>query len=338
MKKLQVNIQTFTQHGLQIPNRESQLNLKPIMKKICICLIALSTLGCQELTDIVPPSGTVDTPITPPVTPVPKPDTTAVVVSDYRSELNVAYGSDQLQKLDVYLPNLSSGKQASVSIIMIHGGGWKEGDKSFITSLAEKLKAQKKNIAIFNINHRLTFMQGVKLNEQLADIGSVINFINSNKAKYNLSGDIVLFGHSAGGHLALTYAYKNTSNPNIKAVVGLAAPTDLTQADIQKSIVDKNGQNLTELLVGVPYSQNPDAYVQSSPFHIVPKNAQPTLLLYGDADQIVNFSQGEKLFEKLKTLNVKTAFKKYSQGTHDLNNMNDIFEQTTAFMKGNGVD
>ena len=109
-------------------------------------------------------------------------------------------------------------------------------------------------------------------------------------------------------------------------------------ADLQKNIVDKNGENLTELLVGVPYSQNPDAYVQSSPFHIVPKNAQPTLLLYGDADQIVNFSQGEKLFEKLKTLNVKTAFKKYSQGTHDLNNMNDIFEQTTAFMKGNGVD
>lgn len=311
------------------------------MKKIFFCLITFATLGCQDLADIIPSSkkdaDTPTAPITPtPTTPPTLTDTVGVVVSDYRSELNVAYGSNELQKFDMYLPNLSSGKQASVAIIMIHGGGWKEGDKGFITALADKLKAQKKNIAIFNINHRLTFMPGVKLNEQLADIGSVISFINSNKAKYNLSGDIVLFGHSAGGHLALTYAYKNTSNSNIKAVIGLAAPTDLTQPDIQKSIVDKNGANLVELLVGVPYSQNPEAYAQSSPLHIVPKNAQPTLLLYGDADQIVNFSQGEKLFEKLKTLNVRTTFKKYPQGTHELTNMNDILEQTTAFLKGNG--
>lgn len=307
------------------------------MKKLSFLLITLVTLACQDLANILPNSKKGDDTQNPPVVQTP-PDTTPVVVTDYRSELNVAYGSDELQKLDIYLPNIASGKQASIAVIMIHGGGWKEGDKGFITSLAEKLTAQKNNIAIFNINHRLTFMQGVKLNEQLADISAVINYINSNKTKYNLSGNIILFGHSSGGHLALTYAYKNTSNANIKAVVGLAAPTDLTQADLQKNIVDKNGANLTELLVGVPYSQNPGAYEQSSPYYIVPKNAQPTLLLYGDADQIVNFSQGEKLFEKLKTLNVKTAFKKYPQGTHDLQNMNDIFEQTLSFMKTNAVD
>lgn len=297
------------------------------MKKLSFFIIALVSFGCQGLADILP-SSKKETAI----------DNTPVVVADYRSELNVSYGSDELQKFDMYLPNLSSGTQASTAIIMIHGGGWKEGDKGYTTSLAENLKAQKKNIAIFNINHRLTFMAGVKLNEELADISSVINFINANKTKYNLSGDIILFGHSSGGHLALTYAYKNTANTNIKAVIGLAAPTDLTQADLQKSIVDKNGTNLTELLVGVPYSQNPNAYEQSSPYFIASKKAPPTLLLYGDSDQIVNYNQGEKLYEKLKNLNVKTTFKKYSQGTHDLNNMNDIFEQTTTFMNANAVD
>ncbi len=91
-------------------------------------------------------------------------------------------------------------------------------------------------------------------------------------------------------------------------------------------------------MIGVPFSQNPEAYSQSSPLFIVNQNAQPTLLLYGDTDQIVNYRQGETLFEKLKTLNVKTTFKKYSQGTHDLDNMNDIFDQTTAFLKANGVN
>lgn len=292
------------------------------------------SLACKELSDIVP-SGTVETPPVP-VTPVPTTppkDTSAIVVNDYRSELNVAYGSDPLQKLDIYLPNLSNDNQASLTMIMIHGGGWKEGDKGYINSLVDRLKAQKKNVAVLNINHRLTFMAGIKLNEQLADIGSVVNFINSNKTKYNLSSRTVLFGYSSGGHLALMYAYQNTTNTNIKAVIGLVAPTDLSISDLQKSIVDKNGENLIELMVGVPYSQKPEAFTQSSPLYIVSQKAQPTLLLYGDADQTVNYSQGEKLFEKLKTMNVKTTFKKYPQGTHELTNMNDIFEQTMAFLK-----
>jgi len=303
-----------------------------MMKKILLCLITLTHLGCKELTDVVP----VDTIETPQV-PTPT-DTTTILITDYRSELNIAYGSDQLQSFDIYSPNFSSSKEASVAMIMIHGGGWKEGDKDFINPLVEKLKAQKKNIVIFNINHRLTFMEGVKLNEQLTDIGAVVNFINSNKAKYNLSGSIVLLGYSSGGHLALMYAYKNTSNKNIKAVVGLVAPTDLSMPDIQKSIVDKNGENLIETLIGVPYNQKPEAYVQSSPYYIVNQNAQPTLLLYGDADQTINYSQGEKLFEKLQTLNVKTTFKKYSQGTHELTNMNDVFEQTITFLQANAVN
>jgi acetyl esterase/lipase len=299
------------------------------MKKSFLCFIILSQLGCKDLTNVVPVENPQGTPVQTPAD---------VVITGYKSELNIAYGSEQLQNLDVYLPNLLSGKQASIALIMIHGGGWKEGDKGYINPLVETLKAQKKNIAIFNINHRLTFMQGVKLNEQLADIGAVISFINSNKAKYNLSGSIVLMGYSSGGHLALVYAYKNTSNSNIKAVVGLVAPTDLSMPDIQKNIVDKNGENLIELLIGVPYNQKPEAYTQASPYYIVTKNAQPTLLLYGDADQTVNYSQGEKLFKKLNTLNVKTSFKKYSQGTHELSNMNDIFEQTIVFLKANTVN
>ena len=44
-----------------------------------------------------------------------------------RETLDVAYGDDAQQKLDVYLPTTSSGRRPAV--VWVHGGGWTEGDK-----------------------------------------------------------------------------------------------------------------------------------------------------------------------------------------------------------------
>src|SRR6185436_17363983 len=67
------------------------------------------------------------------------------------TKLDVAYGADPQQKMDVYLP---AGRTAAATkvIILIHGGGWNQGDKADFTAYVDTLKRRMPTYAIFNIN------------------------------------------------------------------------------------------------------------------------------------------------------------------------------------------
>ena len=68
--------------------------------------------------------------------------------------LNVSYGTNTQQKMDVYLPATRSTAATKV-IIMIHGGGWNTGDKADFNEYVDSLKKREPSYAIFNINYRL---------------------------------------------------------------------------------------------------------------------------------------------------------------------------------------
>ena len=53
-------------------------------------------------------------------------------------QFNVAYGSDPLQKFDVYMP-ATLPKNAPV-IVMVHGGGWYQGDKTDTPVVTNKVQ------------------------------------------------------------------------------------------------------------------------------------------------------------------------------------------------------
>lgn len=49
---------------------------------------------------------------------------------------DIAYGNDQAQRFDVYIPN---NKQANAPVIMmVHGGGWRRGDKAMSRMVENK--------------------------------------------------------------------------------------------------------------------------------------------------------------------------------------------------------
>lgn len=53
--------------------------------------------------------------------------------------LNVSYGADALQNMDVYLPANRS-TAATPVCIMIHGGSWTGGDKNYFAEYADTFK------------------------------------------------------------------------------------------------------------------------------------------------------------------------------------------------------
>lgn len=249
--------------------------------------------------------------------------------------LNVSYGTDPLQKMDIYLP-ANRTVTATRAIILIHGGGWTQGDKNDFTLMVDTLKKRLPDYAIFNINYRLAAWPANLFPTQELDVKAAVEFIYGNRSSYLVSDKFVLLGASAGGHLSLLHAYKYNSPVKIKAVVDFFGPADMV--DMHNNPGSYPSVAIALLLGGTPTS-NPSMYQQSSPVTYVSAASCPTIIIQGGADPLVNATtQSLALKNKLTTASVVNEYVLYPTGGHgDWNaaTYTDAYNKIQAFLAAN---
>lgn len=219
--------------------------------------------------------------------------------------LDVAYGINEKQKLDLYLPN--NNENLSKVIIAVHGGGWDSGDKSTLTSFCERLVLENPDYAIINLNYRL---QENNLNfafpNQFFDINLAIDFLISNSNLYHIKPEFALIGSSAGGHLSLMYDYLYDNNDDkVKTVISFGGPTNLAtpyyleNTDINTLIelfLDK--KFYTKNFCTIPNTN--ETYLKLvSPIIWVNETSSPTFQFHGNVDDIVPLEDAISLKETL---------------------------------------
>lgn len=245
--------------------------------------------------------------------------------------MNIPYGSDTSQRMDIYLPAGRS-KDSTKSIILIHGGGWNGGNKSDFTSYIDSFKVRMPHYAVFNLNYRLV-NTGQLFPAQENDIRSALDFITRNAAGYRIdTSRMVILGASAGAHLALLQAYKY-QHPQIKAVIDFFGPSDLT------AMYSHPWHPLVtyalQMVTGTTLAANPSIYRQSSPAHFISKNSPPTLIFHGGKDMIVNISQSRELQRKLEEVNIPNELVVYPGEQHGWSgkNLHDSFDRIQKFLE-----
>jgi len=247
--------------------------------------------------------------------------------------LDVSYGSNAQQKMDVYLPAGRSTATTKV-IIMIHGGGWNSGDKADFNAYVDSLKKREPTYAIFNINYRLANAPDI-FPAQEQDVKAAVEFIYGKRSEYGISDKFVLIGASAGAHLALLQAYKITSPVKAKAVVDFFGPADLIE------MYNNPTTPLVPLLLNAVTGGNPTTsnaiYTQSSPINFVTAQSPPTIVLHGGADIVVSVSQSVFLNAKLATSGVTRQYVYYPAEGHGWvgANLTDSFNKIQAFLAAN---
>jgi acetyl esterase/lipase len=115
-----------------------------------------------------------------------------------RHELDVPYGKDPKQRMDLYFP---TAKAANAPVLLfLHGGGFREGDRKQYGYVGEPFA--KHGIITVVASYRLT-TSGFTHPAQPDDTKAIVAWIHKNIARYG--GDpnaIYISGHSAGAILA----------------------------------------------------------------------------------------------------------------------------------------
>jgi len=244
-------------------------------------------------------------------------DNTTEVPLEKTEFKDVTYGEHQQQKYDIYLPKNRNANSTKV-FILIHGGGWIEGDKKDMNDFATELQKSYPDYAVVNINYRLASINNSPFPMQIDDIKSIISHLKQKKEEYQISNQYALIGTSAGGHLSMLYAYAHDSKKEVDMVASIVGPTNLTD-DAYVNATGAGFQYLFALIqqiTGINFKTNSDYFVGVSPLHVATNSASPTILFYGGKDPLIPVSQGIDMHAKLDQLGVTNEFTLYPEEGH----------------------
>jgi acetyl esterase/lipase len=211
--------------------------------------------------------------------------------------------------MDFYRHKLS-GAPAPL-LLFIHGGGWNHGTRNEYLGYA--LHFAELGYTTATVTYR--FASEAPYPACVEDIAEAVRFVFKNGEKYHYDPDrVVLIGGSAGAHLAMLTAYGwhkageapdsgmvSAGNREIKAVVDLYGPTDLTASYARENY-------MVERLMARKYKEAPGLYKEASPITFADQNAPPTLILHGTGDNLVPVVQAELLKTKLDSLKIPNVY------------------------------
>jgi acetyl esterase/lipase len=207
-------------------------------------------------------------------------------------KLNKSIGVDL--SMEIYQP---PEKAIYPALVVIYGGAWRGGSPESYPEFNRYMAAR--GYTVFAIDYR--HAPRYRYPTQLEDVVTSLNFIRENAAKYEADAErIVLFGRSAGAHLAMLAAYNTNALP-VKGVISYYGPVNLTEGYNDPPFPDPiNTRAVLEDFLGGSPQQLPEKYQAASPINYVNKKVAPTLLIYGSQDHLVEGKYGRQIYKALQ--------------------------------------
>ena len=215
------------------------------------------------------------------------------------------------------------------AVIYLHGGSWIGGDQDtggfIIHDVGDALN--KDGFLVASANYRLG--PDEPWPAQIVDAKCAVRYLRANAEALDIDpGEIGIWGHSAGGHLASLVGttgpdagwdvgpYLNQSSA-VEAVADLAGPSNLV------TLGEEGGpglvkDNFKSLLGNVSPEQLPAELKAASPVTYVSNGDPPFLIIHGDMDPIVPLAQSEELARALEAAHVPVSLVVVKGGGHAL--------------------
>jgi acetyl esterase/lipase len=183
---------------------------------------------------------------------------------------NIRYGDAAAQRMDVYLPAQAQGAPV---IFMVHGGGWRHGDKAAASVVQNKMTRWIEHGFVFvSINYRL--LPGTQVDEQAKDVVRALASAQSKAAEWGADGSrFILMGHSAGAHLIALLA----ARPALALDAGARPWLGTVALDSAAYDVEQIMQARHLRLYDTAFGEDAAYWRAMSPYHVLVPGGAPLL-------------------------------------------------------------
>ena len=218
---------------------------------------------------------------------------------------------DRLEKLDLYLPKNCNAVEKSPAVLLIHGGGWKEGDKRQAREIEFGMTLAQNGFVAASINYALR--SAGRFPQNLQDCKNGIRYLRAHADELGIDPNrISVMGGSAGGHLALLVGY-TADQPNLAPSQPYPGVSDKVSSVVDfygisnlatRKETDPNGKPLKidplDSATQSIFGSTPQDWKKASPITYVKRDVPPTLILHGKKDTTVDSDQSQELADALK--------------------------------------
>ncbi|NBX33781.1 alpha/beta hydrolase [bacterium] len=253
-------------------------------------------------------------------------------------QVDVPYlGPNRKEKADLYRPLDHDKAKPLPAILVIHGGGFNDGDKARGRELNIAENLTLKGYVCLSINYKLRRTQGqVTWPQSVHDAKAAVRFLRKEAATLGVDPEkIGVIGCSAGCNLAMMLAttgpadgfdavpgepYQDVS-ARVACAVGFYGAVDLLNYHDMKMFAKTR-------------EEAPELYRKGSPITYLDAKDAPMLLVHGTADATVPLSQSESFLRVAKEKGATCALEIIPEAPHTFDlqpKQRDLRPLVTAF-------
>lgn len=249
-----------------------------------------------------------------------------------KRNLTYADAGNRPLKIDAFLPKRKVGKSAA--ILIVHGGGWRSGDRSQHIPLAQQLA--ERGFACFTVEYRLSTEEFYPA--AVHDLKAAVRWLKANGKKFNIdTAKVAILGFSAGGQLAalvgLTEGVKNLEGnysnakygSNVAAVVDIDGTLSFVHEEAWET-QNKGSINASAKWLGYPRTERLDLWNEASPLTYADKNKIPFLFLNSSVERM--HAGRNEFTQKMQKKGIYTQVVTFDNSPHSFCLYEPWFSQT----------
>ncbi|HEY5801598.1 MAG TPA: alpha/beta hydrolase, partial [Burkholderiaceae bacterium] len=186
-----------------------------------------------------------------------------------RKELVYARRGDLALALDLYLPGPSA--VAPPLVVLVHGGGWRSGERANLAPLAARLAAR--GYAAATVSYRLSGQ--ARYPAAVNDVKDAVRWLGSRADEFGVdAARVAIAGGSAGGQIASLAGMQEPTL--IRAVISIDGLSDFTSEEARKHEDDPNkNPSAAGAWFGGRYAEQTALWRDASPINHVGKGSPP---------------------------------------------------------------
>lgn len=215
--------------------------------------------------------------------------------NDVKESRNIVYSilGNRKLLLDVF-QNTTKSQVPRTAIVIIHGGGWRTGDRTQHYPMAQKLADL--DYVCFTPEYRLS--TEALFPAAVFDLKAAVRYVRANAVEYHIDPDkIAVLGFSAGGELASFLGVTanmplfegncmgNEQPSTVNAVIDIDGILSFVHPDSGEGN-DANGISAATYWFGFPKNDNPVLWETASPLSYVGHKTPPTLFINSSIERM----------------------------------------------------